>query len=129
MKITKKLAKDLKDYIKKVKRNSNLVDKQLVNNNKEFPFIIYRTDEEMVGFDFKFTTEEALEDLVRVNDPKVVAYTLIDKGLYLIFEEVDYNEIDLEEYIEKTTHYIQNTLIARTDADDQIKEKRKLYQK
>lgn len=129
MKITKKLAKDLKDYIKKVKRNSNLVDKQLVNNNKEFPFIIYRTDEEMVGFDFKFTTEEALEELVRVNDPKVVAYTLIDKGLYLIFEEVDYNEIDLEEYIEKTTHYIQNTLIARTDADDQIKEKRKLYQK
>lgn len=125
MKITKKLTKDLKDYIKKVKRTSNLVDKQLVNNNKEFPFIVFRTDDREVGFDFVFSTADKLDEKLRVVEPEIVAYTPIDKGLYLLFEALDYGDIDLDEYIDKTTRYIQNTLISRVDADEKIKEKRR----
>lgn len=126
MKITKKLAKDLKDYIKETKRYSNLIDKQLVNADKEFPYIVFEASYEEVGFTFEFSTDDKLNERLRVDDPEIVAYTMIDKGLFLIFEQLDYGEIDLEDYIEQATNYIQNKLISRLDADEIIKERRRL---
>lgn len=126
MKITKKLAKELKDYIKETKRYSNLIDKQLVNADKEFPYIVFEASYDDVGFKFEFSTDDKLNERLRVDDPEIVAYAMIDKGLFLIFEQLDYGEIDLEDYIEQATNYIQNKLISRLDADEIIKERRRL---
>lgn len=128
MKVTNKLAKELKDFINVAKRKTNIVEKQMINDKGLMPFIIHMTDKE-VGFRFTFSTEEMLTDLLQRDNPKIVAYCLVDSELFEIFEELEYRDIDLDTYIEKTTKHIQNNMITRTDAREIIYQRKQMLKR
>lgn len=128
MKVTNKLAKELREFINVAKRKTNIVEKQMINDKGLMPYIIHMTGKE-VGFRFTFSTEEMLTELLQKDKPKIVAYCLVDSELFEIFENLEYRDIDLEDYIEQTTKYIHNNLVTRTDAKEIIYQQKQLLKR
>lgn len=119
MKVTKELAKQVKEYIFKERRNSDIVSKQLYNAKKQMPFIVYTVGLQK-GFKFTYSTVSLLDAEINSERPRFIAYCKIDRGLYNLYQMYEYKEIDLETYISKTVQYIQGTMVERIDAKDLI---------
>lgn len=116
MKVTKDLAKKVKDYIFKEKRDSDIISKQLYNSKKQMPFIVHAVGLQK-GFKFTYSTESILDMELRSTRPRFTAYCKIDRGLYNLYQMYEYKEINLETYIEKTKHYIENTMVEKVDSN------------
>lgn len=124
MKVTNKLAKELRTFINTAKRKTNVVDNQLIDSEGRLPYIIYMTDKE-IGYRFTFTVEDKLKNLLQKDDPKIVSYCEVDDELFEIFKQVHYHEIDMDEYVDKTVSYITNNMVTRSDAREIIYNRRK----
>ncbi len=119
MKVTKELAKQVKEYIFKEKRSADIIGKQLYKSGKNMPFIVYAVGLQK-GFKFTYSTEAALDLELKSDSPRFIAYCKIDRGLYNLYQMHEYKEITLETYIDKTVQYIQGTMVERKDAKNLI---------
>lgn len=117
MKVTMKLAKETREFINVAKRRTNIVNKQMINEKGQRPFIIYASGKQ-VGYRFTFSTEEILTTLLRKDNPPIVGFCLVDDEMFDLFEQQEYREITVDEYIEQTQQYIVNNMVTRTDARD-----------
>lgn len=124
MNITKKLAKETKQFMKDALRVHNVVDKQITTKDITFPYIYFDVDKD-IDFKVDFSKEDVMIDRMKVDNPKIVAYTLVDHDFTKLYEKNEYDEMDNDEFVDEMVLLIQRKLIARPDADEIIKEKRK----
>ena len=119
MKVTMKLAKETKEFINVAKRRTNIINKQMINDKGQLPYIIYASGNQ-IGYRFTFSNEEILTTLLRKDNPSIVGFCLIDDEMYDLYEQFEYRELSLDDYIEQTQQYITNNMVTRTDARDII---------
>lgn len=124
MRITKLLAKDLRSYIFRIKRKCDIINKQIQTTTGSHPYIVFSSGYHS-GFKFTFSTEENMQAILKNPNPTITMYCKIDRGLYMLYEALEYKEITLDQYVDMAVNYISNSMVTvnnQTDTYSQMRE-------